>query len=136
VPLPLPDHADRAVRFGLDVERATEALGAEIEMPLRVRVGIHSGPLVAGVIGRDKLAYDLWGDTVNVASRMESQGLPGRVQISEATAQFLSTDVSLEPRGTIEVRGRGPMRVLLVNPGRWAEAPPEEASQAGSMVTA
>lgn len=73
---------------------------------------------------------------MNVASRMESQGLPGRVQISEATAHFLSTDVSLEPRGTIEVRGRGPMRVLLVNPGQRVEVPREEASQATSKVTA
>ena len=113
-PLPVADHADRAVRFGLELVKTTEALGAEVGVPLRLRVGIHSGPLVAGVIGRDKLAYDLWGDTVNVASRMESQGLPGRVQISAATAERLTVDLALEPRGTIEVRGRGPMRVLLV----------------------
>ena len=115
VPLPVEDHADRAVRFALDIHRITDELAVELGMPLRLRVGIHSGPLVAGVIGRDKLAYDLWGDTVNVASRMESQGLPGRVQISEVTAQRLTTSVGLEPRGTIEVRGRGPMRVLLVS---------------------
>jgi class 3 adenylate cyclase len=115
VPVPIEDHADRAVRFGLEIQQATEELGGELGMPLLVRVGIHTGPLVAGVIGRDKLAYDLWGDTVNVASRMESQGLPGRVQVSEATAQRLTTEVGLEPRGTIEVRGRGPMRVLLVS---------------------
>jgi class 3 adenylate cyclase len=115
VPLAMDDHADRAVRFGLAIHRATNDLGAELNMPLQLRVGIHTGPLVAGVIGRDKLAYDLWGDTVNVASRMESQGMPGRVQISEATALRLNEGVSLEPRGTIEVRGRGPMRVLLVN---------------------
>jgi adenylate cyclase len=123
VPEPLADHADCAVRFALDVQVATDNLAAELGMPLRVRVGIHTGPLVAGVIGRDKLAYDLWGDTVNVASRMESQGLPGRVQISETTAQRLTAEVGLEPRGTIEVRGRGPMRVLLVS--ETAEAPTE-----------
>ena len=75
VPLPVEDHAD-PVRFALDIHRATAALGAELAMPLELRVGIHTGPLVAGVIGRDKLAYDLWGDTVNVASRMESQACP------------------------------------------------------------
>ncbi len=79
------------------------------------------------MIGRDKLAYDLWGDTVNVASRMESQSLPGRIQISEATAQRLTAEVSLEPRGTIEVRGRGPMRVLLV--GEPAETGAESAAE-------
>ena len=134
VPLPVPDHADRAVRFGLDVLRATEALATERDLPLRLRVGIHSGPLVAGVIGRDKLAYDLWGDTVNVASRMESQGLPDRVQISEATAQLLSAEVSLEARGTIEVRGRGPMRVLLVGTGAAAAAELPPAEPASKMT--
>jgi class 3 adenylate cyclase len=123
VPLPVEDHADRTVRFALDLLEATDALAAELEMPLEIRVGIHSGPLVAGVIGRDKLAYDLWGDTVNVASRMESQGMPGRIQVSEVTAQKLTAGVGLEPRGTIEVRGRGPMRVLLVS--QPDEAPAE-----------
>jgi class 3 adenylate cyclase len=132
VPLPVDDHADRAVRFGLDIHHATNDLGTELGMPLQLRVGIHTGPLVAGVIGRDKLAYDLWGDTVNVASRMESQGMPGRVQISEATALRLNEEVSLEPRGTIEVRGRGPMRVLLVNEPDQADGvvPVAETAQA------
>jgi class 3 adenylate cyclase len=143
VPLPVEDHADRAVRFALDLVDATEALAAELAMPLEVRVGIHSGPLVAGVIGRDKLAYDLWGDTVNVASRMESQGMPGRIQVSEVTAQKLTAAVSLEPRGTIEVRGRGPMRVLLVTtrladstelPVGQEAVPPEAAAPEAAEV--
>jgi class 3 adenylate cyclase len=130
VPEPVEDHANRAVGFALDIQAATDELAAELAMPLELRVGIHTGPLVAGVIGRDKLAYDLWGDTVNVASRMESQGMPGRIQISETTAQRLTTGVGLEPRGTIEVRGRGPMRVLLVSrPGdATAELPVAEAA--------
>jgi class 3 adenylate cyclase len=150
VPLPVEDHADRAVNFGLGIHRVTDELAAELQMPLELRVGIHSGPLVAGVIGRDKLAYDLWGDTVNVASRMESQGMPGRIQVSEVTAQRLTAGVSLEPRGTIEVRGRGPMRVLLVSlpedeaaelpvPESAAESaaePAESADLAGSAETA
>jgi class 3 adenylate cyclase len=123
VPLPVEDHADRTVGFALELLEATDALATELRMPLQIRVGIHSGPLVAGVIGRDKLAYDLWGDTVNVASRMESQGMPGRIQVSEVTAQKLTAGVGLEPRGTIEVRGRGPMRVLLVS--QPDEAPAE-----------
>ena len=135
VPQKVDDHADRAVRFGLDIHRATTDLATERGMPLVLRVGIHTGPLVAGVIGRDKLAYDLWGDTVNVASRMESQGLPGRVQVTETTAQRLTTGVGLEPRGTIEVRGRGPMKVLLVNePETEAAAPPGAASQGAEQV--
>jgi len=83
---------------------------------LRLRIGLHSGPLVAGVIGRRKFAYDVWGDTVNVASRMESHGVPGRVQVSAATAELIGGALRVEPRGTIEVKGKGPMAVFLVVP--------------------
>jgi class 3 adenylate cyclase len=114
LPEPVADHADRAVGFGLALIRATEAVGRARQLPLVMRVGINSGPLVAGVIGRSRLAYDLWGDTVNLASRMESHGLPGRVQVSEATARLLPPARKLERRGTIEVRGHEPMAVLLV----------------------
>jgi class 3 adenylate cyclase len=77
-------------------------------------VGIHSGPVIAGVIGINKFAYDLWGDAVNVASRMESHGEPGRVHVSEATHALLSNDFKCEARGEIEIKGCGKMRTWFV----------------------
>jgi len=78
--------------------------------PVRLRIGIASGPVVAGVIGRRKFIYDLWGDTVNVASRMESHGAAGRIQVAEPTYELLRDAFVLEPRGAIEVKGRGMIR--------------------------
>jgi class 3 adenylate cyclase len=75
--------------------------------PWQMRVGIHAGPVVAGVIGTRKFAYDVWGDTVNVASRLESTSLPGRIQVSEPVADALAKDFVLERRGRIELKGKG-----------------------------
>jgi guanylate cyclase len=75
---------------------------------LGLRIGIDTGPVVAGVIGRRKFIYDLWGDTVNTASRMESHGVPGEIQVTERVATALDGDYVLEPRGTIEIKGKGP----------------------------
>jgi class 3 adenylate cyclase len=120
VPEPVPDHAERAVLFGAAIPDVVADVAAASDLPLIMRVGIHSGPLVAGVIGRSRLAYDLWGDTVNLASRMESHGLPGRVQVTEATARLLPPHIALESRGAIKIRGHDPVVALLVvdTPGR------------------
>lgn len=81
---------------------------------MRLRIGINSGPVVAGVIGRLRFLYDLWGDAVNTASRMESQGVPDEIQITEATRTLLGEKFVCEARGVIEVKGKGSMQTYLL----------------------
>jgi class 3 adenylate cyclase len=80
----------------------------------RIRIGLHTGPAVAGVIGTWKFGYDVWGDTVNIASRLESTSLPNRIQASEAIARALGDGFELEPRGTVELKGKGPMSTFFL----------------------
>ena len=101
----------------LDMLAAMRTDGGVGSHGLELRVGINSGPVVAGVIGRKRFLYDLWGDAVNTASRMESQGAPGRIQITTATKELLDDEFACEPRGTIWVKGKGEMEVwYLVGP--------------------
>ena len=109
VPSPRPDHARALALMALDMVdamRSTEAMGA---LDMELRVGINSGPVVAGVIGRKRFLYDLWGDAVNTASRMESHGTPGRIQITRATFELLDDEFTCEPRGTVPIKGKGDM---------------------------
>jgi adenylate cyclase len=114
VPRPQEDHARRIVELGLAMIRATAETARTTGEPLAIRVGVHSGPVVAGVIGRTKFAYDLWGDTVNVASRLESTGIPGEIQASAETVALLDGLFEIVPRGKVDLKGKGPTATFLV----------------------
>ena len=107
------DHAVAAVELGEGNDRrrprGAEATGVELHM----RVGIASGPVVAGVIGRRRFQFDLWGDTVNLAARMESSGVPDRIQVAASTYSLLADHCAFEPR-EVDVKGLGPMTAYLV----------------------
>jgi adenylate cyclase len=109
VPEPRPDHATALANLALDMVSCVEPGGDVGDLGLTLRIGVNSGPVVAGVIGRKKFLYDLWGDAVNIASRMESQGTPGRIQITEPTRELLGDEFECEPRGTVSVKGKGEM---------------------------
>jgi guanylate cyclase len=116
VPEPSPDHARRAALLALGM-RETVAGSAGNGFDLELRIGINSGPLVAGVIGSKRFLYDLWGDAVNTASRMESLGTPGEIQITRETYELLKDEFDCRPRGTIQVKGKGEMETwYLVGP--------------------
>jgi class 3 adenylate cyclase len=92
--------------------RAGDGSAADGRAPVAFRIGIDTGPVVAGVIGEKKFIYDLWGDPVTMASRMETQGEPGGIQVTEAVWERLHDRYSLEPRGKVDVKGRGEMETF------------------------
>ena len=115
LPIPVADHATRAANMALDMMDAMHRFNERSRYPLKVRIGIDTGAVVAGVIGKRKFLYDLWGDVVNTASRMESHGVPGRIQITAATRQRLNGAFVLEPRGALRVKGKGEMHTWFLN---------------------
>ena len=123
VPTPRPDHARALVLMALDMLEAMRSSDEVGHLGLEIRVGINSGPVVAGVIGRKRFLYDLWGDAVNTASRMESHGTPGRIQITRATYELIGNEFECEPRGTIAVKGKGEMETWHVLGRRLASRP-------------
>src|SRR5208337_641958 len=101
------DHVEALARMALEMQRSVAELNTERGRKLELRIGLHTGPVVAGVIGKRKFIYDLWGDTVNTASRMESSGVLGAIQITRAVNDRLSGKFRTERRGTIQVKGKG-----------------------------
>jgi len=136
IPLPREDHAEAIAELALEMLPEAERCAAESDLPFAVRIGIDTGPIVAGVIGRSKFAYDLWGDTVNTASRMETHAPPGAIQVTDRVQTRLGDAYRLEPRGEIEVKGKGSVTayLLLERRGERAEATPR-AVERGAAST-
>jgi adenylate cyclase len=135
VPRRRADHAQAMARMALGICAYLDELRAAGEDRIDFRIGMNSGPCVGGVIGLRKFVFDIWGDSVNTASRMESHGVPGRIQLSEATYELIRDEFNCEPRGSVEVKGKGPMRTwfLLGERNAHADGARPVAAAASSM---
>ena len=115
LPRPCSDHADRMARMALRMLEATQQYAQKTGLNLQLRIGLNSGPVVAGVIGTTKFIYDLWGDTVNLASRMESTGVPGQIQVTRRVFERLKDRYEFESRGVVQVKGKGEIETWLLH---------------------
>jgi len=118
VSAPQPDHLLRLARMALRLPGLVQRLSAAHGVDMKIRIGIAGGPVMAGVIGADKFSYDVWGETVNLASRLESHGLAGEIQVSHAVMQSLGDGFVFEARGSIEVKGVGQLETWLLKEER------------------
>ena len=114
LPNPREDHAEAIINMALDMQLEITKFNQDTNSNCSIRIGINTGPVVAGVIGVKKFIYDLWGDTVNTASRMESHGIPGAIQITETTYEKIKDKYKIESRGVMEIKGKGEMITYLV----------------------
>lgn len=128
---PSPDHPDRVARMAVALAARVAEIDAASVLGIRFRVGISCGPVVAGVIGTKKFIYDIWGDTVNLASRMESTGVPGRVQVTAAVEERLRERFRLAPRGLVEIKGKGFLPTWFLE-GEAADAAPQRPASRSS----
>ena len=121
LPVPRADHAEAVADMALDILAEVNALNQRHEWAVSFRIGVNTGPAMAAVVGHYRFTYDVWSDAVNTASRMESTGAPGRIQVTEETYRRLCTTYTFEPRGQIEVKGKGPMNTYFLL-GRQSDA--------------
>ena len=115
VPRPRNDHADALARMVLDMIEYCSSRAIVADVPLQFRIGMNSGPTVAGVIGHKKFQYDLWGDAVNTASRMESHGVPGKIQVTRETYDLIKDDFVFTARSAVDVKGKGNMETWFLD---------------------
>ncbi|HVU18916.1 MAG TPA: adenylate/guanylate cyclase domain-containing protein [Candidatus Didemnitutus sp.] len=123
VPLAQPEHAEACASAAFEMLEALRVFNRRHQLEWQIRIGMNSGSVVAGIIGTKKFAYDLWGDTVNIAARMESQGQPGKVQVSAYVKELLDSKFDFEPVGRLEIKNIGPMETFLLG-RRKGSAPP------------
>ena len=132
VPMARSDHAEAVCEMAIRMRDCIDEIALELGSDLRVRIGVHTGPVIAGVIGKKKFIYDVWGDTVNTASRMESHGVPRAIHVSDATFEATKDIYEFESRGTIAVKGKGDMQTYLL----LRRKPVDEGARSASLPEA
>ena len=115
MPTPDADHASNIVRSAVEIMEYVERRNQTSEVLWRIRIGVHTGKVVGGVVGVKKYIYDVFGDTINTASRMESNSDPMRINISQTTYELVKEQFEIEPRGSLSVKGKGDMDMFFVN---------------------